>query len=73
MTISDMFLDPQYALDWLVDFGCRINSRSAIMTKKGLNLDCHWKTCEKKDTEDLFLFLKPHIYNRQSNKPFTKM
>lgn len=43
------------------------------MTKKGLNLDGHWKTHEKKDIKDLFLFLETHIYNMQSNKPFTKM
>jgi len=71
--VPEVFLDLQYTLDWLVDFGCRINSRSAVMTKKGLNLDCHWKKHEKKDTRDLFLFLKTHIYNMQSNKPFTKM
>lgn len=70
MIISEMFLDLQYTLDWLLDFGCRINSRSAIMTEKGLNLDCHQNRHAKRDIKDP---LKTHIYNMQSNEPFTKM
>lgn len=66
-------LGPAVYFDWLLDFGCRINSRSAIMTKKGLNLDWHQNTHVKRDIKDLLLSLKTHTYNMQSNKPFTKM
>lgn len=35
--------------------------------RNGVNLDCLLKTHEKEDIKDLFLFLKIHIYNMQSN------
>lgn len=34
MIISEILLDLQHTSDWLVDFECIINSRTAITTKK---------------------------------------